>query len=62
MKACIVSMEYNIKNRDLTPKIKPLDESYGDAEKVYKLLTETLGWEKRDVITFKDGRYTMRNL
>jgi hypothetical protein len=62
MKACIVSMKYNIKNKDETPKIKPIDESYGDAEKVYQLLTETLGWDRDDVIIFTDKKSNMKNL
>ena len=30
MKACIVSMEYSIKNKDGTPKMLPLVEMYSD--------------------------------
>ena len=45
MKACIVSMDYTIKNDDKTPILKPLNESYGDAKKVNQLLVETLGWD-----------------
>ena len=47
MKACIVGMEYSdtIKKDDGTSKLDKLGESYKDAEKVKKLLVETLGWE-----------------
>ena len=44
MKACIVSMEYKIKNTDGKKELKTLCESYGDAEKVNRLFTDTLGW------------------
>jgi hypothetical protein len=37
-KACIVSMEYTNKNKDGTPKLNLLNESYSDAEKVDRLL------------------------
>ena len=52
MKACIVSMEYKIKNKDNTPELKLLAKSYKDAEKVLKLFFDTLKWHKDDVITF----------
>jgi hypothetical protein len=44
-KACIVSMEYSIKNEDKTPKLDPLSLSNDDAEKVNRLFTKTLGWD-----------------
>ena len=49
MKACIVSMEYTIKNNDRTPNLPPLDKMYSDGEKLKKLLENTLRWEKNDV-------------
>ena len=52
-KACIVSMEYKIRNNnEVTQKFKPLGESYKDAQKVERLLKFTLGWDKEDVISF----------
>ena len=54
MKACIVSMEYSIKNKDEAPKVKQLHDSYSDAQKVNYLLTDTLRWDKDDVKIFKD--------
>jgi hypothetical protein len=45
MKACIVGMEYKIKNRDNTPNLKQLSQSYADAEKVNKLFMNTLRWD-----------------
>jgi hypothetical protein len=49
MKACIVSMEYTIKNNDGTPKLQHLSEMYSDGEKVKQLFECTLGWDKKDV-------------
>ena len=62
MKACIVSMDYKTKNNDGTPKLKALNESYFDAKKVNQLLIKTLGWDERDIITFKDVSSKMTNL
>jgi hypothetical protein len=62
MKACIVSMEYKIKNNDGKKEVAPLGESYTDAKKVRKLFENTLGWNKDDVITFKDKMLHMKNL
>jgi hypothetical protein len=52
MKACIVSMEYAIKNSDATVSNVPLGESYKDADKVKQLFEKTLGWDQDDVSTF----------
>jgi len=52
MKACIVSMEYAIKNNDGKKEVTTLAESYKDAEKVKQLFENTLGWDKDDVSTF----------
>jgi hypothetical protein len=52
MKACIVSMEYKIKNADNTPKLNLLAQSYADADKVTDLFCDTLKWHKKDVIRF----------
>jgi hypothetical protein len=52
MKACIVSMKYEIKNNDGTPKLPLLRETYADGEKVKLLLMNTLGWDSDDVSTF----------
>jgi hypothetical protein len=52
MKACIVSMEYKIKNLDNTPQLKVLGQSYADAEKVSQLFLNTLKWEEDDVVKF----------
>ena len=62
MSACIVSMEYKIKNEDGTPKSLPLGESYADAEKADNLLTKTLGWDRNDVWTFKDSKVGIKNI
>jgi hypothetical protein len=57
MKACVVSMEYadTIKKDDGTSKLDKLGESYKDAEKVKQLFEYTLGWNKKDIKTFKDS-------
>jgi hypothetical protein len=52
MKACIVSMEYAIKNNDGKKEVDTLAESYKDAEKVKQLFESTLGWDKDDISTF----------
>jgi hypothetical protein len=62
MKACIVSMEYVVKNKDGTPKLPPMDENYRDAEKLKHLLTKTLGWDQEDVLTFKDEMFCINNI
>ena len=62
MKACIVSMEYKIKNFDNTPQMNLLAQSYADAEKVSQLLLNTLKWPKDDVITFKDSNVSIVNI
>ena len=62
MKACIVSMEYKIKNLDNTPQLKVLGQSYADAEKVSQLFLNTLKWPKDDVITFKDSYVSITNI
>jgi hypothetical protein len=49
MKACIVSMEYTIKNNDGTPKLPELSKMYSDGEKVKQLFQYSLGWDKDDV-------------
>ena len=56
MKACIVSMEYKIKNNDGKQEVATLAESYKDAEKMKQLFENTLGWDKDDVYTFKDSK------
>jgi hypothetical protein len=45
MKACIVSMEYKIKNTDGKKEVPTLGESNKEAEKVNKLFENTLGWQ-----------------
>ena len=63
MKACIVSMEYKIKNeKKITPQLKQLAQSYADAEKVSQLFLSTLKWPKDDVITFKDQDVKIKNI
>ena len=64
MKACIVGMQYKIKNNDeeKTPKLDLLAESHSDAEKVKKLLEETLGWQSDDIETFKDSSTGIKNV
>jgi hypothetical protein len=52
MKACIVSMEYAIKNNDGKKEVDKLAESYKDAEKVKQLFENTLGWDKDDISIF----------
>jgi hypothetical protein len=42
--------------------LKPLNESYADAEKVNQLFKNTLGWDKDDVITFKDAGVGIINI
>jgi hypothetical protein len=54
MKLCIVSMEYKIKNKDKTPNLRQLNESYKDAEKVRDLFETTLGWDLNDITKFYD--------
>jgi hypothetical protein len=49
MKACIVSMKYEIKNTDGKQEVATLAESYKDAEKVKQLFETTLGWDKDDI-------------
>ena len=61
-KACIVSMEYKIKNKDEIEKVKPLNESYADAERVVRLFRETLGWHDDDVKTFRDSNVGIKNI
>jgi hypothetical protein len=61
-KACIVSMDYKIKNKDETPDLQPLNESERDCEKVKELLEITLGWDKEDVKTFNDKSIHLMNL
>jgi hypothetical protein len=63
MKACIVSMEYKIKNEENnTPQLNQLAQSYADAEKVSQLFLNTLKWPKDDVITFKDSYVSITNI
>ena len=58
-----MSMKYTYKNKDGTPKLDKLDESYDAGDKVYDLLKNTLGWDKEDVLTFKDNAAAqMKNL
>jgi hypothetical protein len=52
MKACIVGMEYMIKNSEKPSNLKQLGQSYADAEKVYQLFMNTLRWHKDDVRKF----------
>jgi hypothetical protein len=52
MKACIVSMEYDIKRTDGKKEVDTIRESYADAEKMKLLLMNTLGWDSDDVSTF----------
>jgi hypothetical protein len=40
----------------------PLGESNADAEKVENLLTNTLGWDRNDVWTFKDSKVGIKNI
>lgn len=58
MKACIVGMEY----KNLKPLLDQLPESYKDVNKVNDLLTKSLGWEKEDVVVFRDIEVRMKNL
>jgi hypothetical protein len=62
IKACIVSMEYKIKNNDGKKEVATLAESYSDAEKVKHLFENTLGWDKDDVKTFQDKAIHLKNL
>jgi hypothetical protein len=62
MKACIVSMKYEIQLNDEIIKLDQLNESYADAEKLNNLFKNTLGWDKDDVITFKDSKLFISNI
>jgi bacterioferritin (cytochrome b1) len=62
MKACVVSMKYDIKNSDGTPTLNKLDECYDDGEKVIELLKNTLKWDTEDVSKFKDSSVYIKNL
>jgi hypothetical protein len=55
-------MEYKIKNDNKTPILKELNESNADAEKMNQLFLNTLGWDKDDVVTFKDSKLAIRNI
>jgi hypothetical protein len=62
MKACIVSMEYKIKNNDGKKEVATLGESNKDAEKVKKLFESTLGWQSNNISTFKDSSVGIMNV
>ena len=62
MKGCIVSMEYKTKNNDGKKEVAPLAESFKDAEKVKQLFENTLKWDSKNVLTFKDSNIGIKNV